>query len=186
MKTRERMLDAAGRLFTAQGVSGTGTAAILELAEAPRGSLYHHFPGGKSQIVVESLERTGAMIGEALDRILAGADDPPDAMRRFAELWGRGLEASGWRAGCPITTATLELAATDPDVRAVCRAAYRDWQDRLARFLVSHGWHGDDAQVDAESIVATMEGALALARAQQDLGPLQRAGERLAGMLARP
>ena len=44
---REDMLSAAIELFRARGFEGVGVAELLSKANAPRGSLYFHFPGGK-------------------------------------------------------------------------------------------------------------------------------------------
>ena len=56
--TRERILYASAERFRRQGYSGTGLKEIVMAADAPFGSLYHHFPGGKHQLAEEVL-RTG-------------------------------------------------------------------------------------------------------------------------------
>jgi AcrR family transcriptional regulator len=48
--TRERIVDASAELFRRQGYSATGVKQIVEAAQAPFGSLYHFFPGGKEQL----------------------------------------------------------------------------------------------------------------------------------------
>jgi TetR/AcrR family transcriptional regulator, lmrAB and yxaGH operons repressor len=54
--TRSRILTAAQRLFRKRGYHATGLNDILELARAPKGSMYHHFPGGKEAIGVCVIE----------------------------------------------------------------------------------------------------------------------------------
>jgi AcrR family transcriptional regulator len=48
--TRARLLEAAAQLFREQGYAATGLKQITAEAEAPWGSLYHFFPGGKEQL----------------------------------------------------------------------------------------------------------------------------------------
>src|SRR4051812_6112406 len=58
--TRERLIDATVSLMRTKGAAASGTKEILELAGAPRGSFYHHFPNGKDQLVLAALERAAA------------------------------------------------------------------------------------------------------------------------------
>ena len=45
---RERLLDGAGRLLAEKGYAGMELRDVAERGNAPRGSIYHHFPGGKA------------------------------------------------------------------------------------------------------------------------------------------
>jgi AcrR family transcriptional regulator len=54
--TRERIVDASSELFRRQGFTGTGVKQIVAAASAPFGSLYHHFPGGKSELLHAALD----------------------------------------------------------------------------------------------------------------------------------
>ena len=51
--TRTRILDTTADLFRRHGYTGTGMKQIVQAANAPFGSLYHHFPGGKEQLAAE-------------------------------------------------------------------------------------------------------------------------------------
>ena len=57
--TRERILDSSGELFRRQGYAGTGIKAILTASDAPYGSLYHFFPGGKEELGAAALRQGG-------------------------------------------------------------------------------------------------------------------------------
>ena len=69
--SRERLLDSAVDLLQRQGYRGTGLNELLERSGAPRGSLYHYFPGGKEQIGAEAIARAGGQV--------AGGDRAPAA-----------------------------------------------------------------------------------------------------------
>ena len=47
---RSNMVEGAVRLLASRGVEGTSFSEVLAAADAPRGSVYHHFPGGKSEL----------------------------------------------------------------------------------------------------------------------------------------
>src|SRR5882757_9641947 len=73
--TKERILDATAALFLRYGYTGTGLKAIVAAANAPFGSLYHHFPGGKQELGVEVIQRSGAMYGELVMSVFDAAPD---------------------------------------------------------------------------------------------------------------
>src|SRR5271154_6236234 len=58
---RSNMVNGAVRLLATAGVEGTSFREVLELSDAPRGSVYHHFPGGKSELLHEALNRTSEL-----------------------------------------------------------------------------------------------------------------------------
>ena len=51
---RDRMIQSAALLFRERGIEGTAFADVLQRSGAPRGSVYHHFPGGKQQLAEEA------------------------------------------------------------------------------------------------------------------------------------
>ena len=59
--TRERIVQTSAELFRRQGYNATGVKQIVTAAQAPFGSIYHHFPGGKEQLGAEAIRRSGAL-----------------------------------------------------------------------------------------------------------------------------
>ena len=72
---RERLLDATVSLIRAKGAASSGTKEILDLADAPRGSFYFHFPEGKDQLVIEALDRAATATLASLVESLADDGD---------------------------------------------------------------------------------------------------------------
>ena len=73
---RERMIEGAVRLLALHGLQATSFNEVLELTGAPRGSIYHHFPGGKDELISAAVDRAGAHALHALDdRDLASAEE---------------------------------------------------------------------------------------------------------------
>jgi len=172
--TRERIVAQAARLFREQGVTGTGVLAVLAAAGAPRGSLYHHFPGGKEQLVVEALRFEADRVTADVRALMATRPDEATAVRAFAEALAVSLERSGFRLGCPVSTAALELSSQSEAVREVCAQTYADWQGLIAAHAVAVGYDETAAQARAELVLAALEGAMLLARAARDGDVLRR------------
>ena len=75
---RDRMIEGAIRLLAQQGLDATSFADVLALTGAPRGSVYHHFPEGKAQLVCAAIDRAGAHALRALEgKQGASAEDRP-------------------------------------------------------------------------------------------------------------
>src|SRR5213082_2487619 len=83
---RERMIRSAAVLFREHGVEGTSFSDVLAHSGAPRGSIYHHFPGGKAQLVEEATRYGGEFIAAGMAAALE-EDDPLSALDDFAEYW---------------------------------------------------------------------------------------------------
>lgn len=183
--TRYRIVDAAARLFREQGVTGTGVLAVLAAAQAPRGSLYHHFPGGKDQLVVEALQHESDRVTEHIAALLLAVPDEAAGLVVFAEALAVSLERSDFRMGCPVTTAVLELSHISPGVRAVCALTYGRWQELLVQHLMAAGREAAEAGGLAELVLSALEGALLLARADHDAQVVRRVAAQLSRTLER-
>ena len=121
--TRDRILDATVRLLRRQGYTATGIKQIVAEADAPLGSMYHYFPGGKEQIGAEALVRAG----ERTRRTIAQAADAPDlpaVINNFFVYNAERLRDSDYAQGCPIATVALETASDNERIRKVCEDAF--------------------------------------------------------------
>jgi len=166
-----------------RGLHGVGLAEILAEADAPKGVLYHHFPGGKTALAVAAIEATAAAMGPALASALRRADDPLDALAQWQAAALRRLADSGFERGCPLATVALESGAGDDALRAALSRAFAALRGHIADALAAAGW--EDAQDLAALIVATYEGGLLQARVAQDLAPLAQAGRCLITLIRR-
>src|SRR5258706_16218094 len=105
---RDRMIDGAIRLLSQQGLQATSFGEVLELTGAPRGSVYHHFPGGKDQLVGAAVDRAGARALQTLDGKQGVSAEELTAV--FLALWRELLVRSDCGAGCAVLAVTV---ATD-------------------------------------------------------------------------
>ncbi|MGW5682088.1 TetR/AcrR family transcriptional regulator [Nonomuraea sp. NPDC003754] len=178
-ETRARLLDATQELIESGGYFGAGLNQVIAASGAPRGSLYFHFPGGKDQLVGESVRRAGGEIGQAMDDLAATAASAEEFVAVVLEWLGDRLEESGWRRGCPVATVALEMAATSDPLQEVCSEVYAGWESALRGMLAGRPDAGDLAV----TVLALIEGALLLARAHRSREPLRSVGRRIATLL---
>ncbi|MEZ4362473.1 MAG: TetR/AcrR family transcriptional regulator [Kofleriaceae bacterium] len=157
--TRQRILRAALRLFRQRGYHGVGINEILAIAKAPKGSLYHHFPGGKDQIATEVLE----MISERVVEMIQAEAGPTTAevMRGIgARLWQwmQSTAASGGDGACAVIAALAAEGDTAPPVALAARRAYERIAAALAQRLERQGLAPRAARERALLAIATLEG----------------------------
>ncbi len=187
MPTREnskgKILDAAADLLQRHGYHGTGLNEIIRESGAPRGSLYFHFPGGKEQLAAEALAKAGEAIATATASAIHPDDDAGNSVRRLAALAAETLQASTFERGCPIATATLDIAAASELIRQSCEASYERWLGAIKDRLCDGGWSEEEARGKAILILASLQGALILARAFSSTEPVRMVGEELAQAL---
>ncbi|WP_225727803.1 MULTISPECIES: TetR/AcrR family transcriptional regulator [unclassified Nocardia] len=169
---RERMLTTASELFRERGIAGTALMDIIDRSGAARGSIYHYFPGGKAQLAREATERAGREFGAMITGLVA-ADGPVVAMGICVDYFRQRLVDSGYEAGCPITAAALEPGEA-VEARRAAGESYAAWEAALANALWQHGVPQSRAAAVATLAISAIEGALILARAQRDSGPLDR------------
>lgn len=106
--------------------------------------------------------------------LMATRPDEATAVRAVAEALAVSLERSGFRLGCPVSTAALELSSQSEAVREVCAQTYADWQRLIAAHAVTVGYDETAAQARAELVLAALEGAMLLARVARDGDVLRR------------
>jgi AcrR family transcriptional regulator len=174
-RTKERMVRGAAQLLRQRGYTGTGFREVIELTGAPRGSIYHHFPGGKAQLAGEAVDYVGGLAREAIAGPLAVAD-PIGALRGFVELWRADFERSGGRAGCPNHDEAPELL--DSAARA-----FERWRGAFADCLRRAGVPRARADRLAALVVSAVEGAIVLSRAERDPAPLLDVARELEAVL---
>jgi TetR/AcrR family transcriptional repressor of lmrAB and yxaGH operons len=174
---RKQMIESAAVLIRERGVHATSFSDVLAHSGAPRGSIYHHFPGGKAQLVEEATRYAGEFTAAGLAAALS-EHDPVAAVSRFCEMWRRILTRSEFADGCPVVAVALE-GDSSPAARAAAAEAFAAWEDLIAGALTPHGVPSDRAVAIASLVVAAIEGGVVLARAQRSTAPLERVSAEL-------
>ncbi len=178
---RQKMIESAAVLFRERGVQGTSFADVIERSGAPRGSIYHHFPGGKSQLAQETTQWAGEFIIAGTVAALA-EDDPVRAIVVQQRQWTKILRGSDYAAGCVIVAATLD-GDGDAALRATAAAVFADWEDVLTAALRRRALPAARARSLATLIITSIEGAIIISRAERSTRPLERVSGELEALL---
>jgi AcrR family transcriptional regulator len=169
------MVTSAVDLLARRGLQATSFSEVLEHSGAPRGSVYHHFPGGKDQMIDSALDVAGGRAIELIDR-KAGA--PAEELAAwFLHIWREVLIRGKFEAGCAVLA--VAVAADSPELLEHTARVFRTWRKRLAELLEQGGLSSSDAARFAAVLVASSEGAVVMARAEQSLEPFDLVAEQL-------
>ncbi|MGW8955978.1 TetR/AcrR family transcriptional regulator [Streptomyces sp. NPDC055709] len=182
---RERMVFSAAQLIRRDGATSTGMREVAAHAAAPRGSLQHYFPGGKEQLVNEAVSWAGRYAGNRVARFLAALPKPtPGGL--FAEMvrqWTDEYEAAGFAGGCPVAAATVDCAESTVTTREAAAAAFATWTEPVARALADMDVPEERTGPLATLMISALEGAILIARAEQDVRALTSVARELGPLL---
>jgi len=171
--TRDQIIEATCELLELQGYHATGLNQIIKESSSPKGSLYYHFPGGKEELAVESVNYVGNITLRRIRDNLAMTDDPAEAVRAFIINIAVNVERSEYKAGGPITTIALETASTSERLRETCDRLYNEWQQAFADKLQTGGIGEARASRIASLIISAIEGGVILCRTSRSREPLE-------------
>jgi TetR/AcrR family transcriptional repressor of nem operon len=180
--TRDRIVEAARQLFFRQGYTATGVSQILKVAEARSGSLYHFFPS-KEDLLVAVLEKYREMLEPCvLQPAYERATDPIERLFAVLDGYRRLLAETGFALGCPIGNLALEVSNSHPAARRLIIENFDAWSVAI-HALIAEAAGRLPADIEpaalARHVLATMEGAVMLARAYQSFEPFDHAVHQL-------
>jgi len=179
--TRANMVAGAADLISRRGVNATSMREVVRHTGTPRGSISHHFPRGKLQLIEDAIAFAGSQVSGPL-RHLTENRGAQDGLRAFIALWRQTLENTKFQAGCPVLAVAVEPyvkdaeGAPDPASRRVlldlANSIFADWQEIMASGLRREGVTPARARRLAALIVASVEGTVAMCRAERSAQPL--------------
>ncbi|MGK8520825.1 TetR/AcrR family transcriptional regulator [Nocardia asteroides] len=176
-QARERMVAGAADMIRRRGLNATSVRELAKHAQAPLGSTYHYFPGGKSQLAAEAVRFVDARVARKLaDGLRAG---PVAGVWSFVDLWREVIVQSDYQAGCPVLAVSIEDPGDDDQPQRAAAAAFENWTGLLAGSLREHGASDLDAEQTATLIVAAVEGTVAMCRVERSTRPLDQTVDRL-------
>jgi AcrR family transcriptional regulator len=168
-KAKDEMIEGALKLLAVNGLQATSFSDVLKLTGAPRGSIYHHFPKGKEQLISAALKLSEARTNKAISK-LAGKDTV-GITEGFLELWRQLLLRSNYTAGCSAVAVTV---ATDSNkLLENATSIFRSWQSTLTEIYESAGLSHQVAAQFSTMLIAASEGAVVMSRAEQSIKPFE-------------
>jgi TetR/AcrR family transcriptional repressor of lmrAB and yxaGH operons len=171
--TRERLIGAMLEALGTRGFHGVGISELLSRAQAPKGVLYHHFPGGKAELAVAAIDTVVGHLTHDLEGLFSRHGDPVQALTLWMQDAQITLVGSGCQRGCPLATIALESTAEDTAIREAVARGFAAIRGTLTGALVASGIDAPLAGRLASLIVSAYEGGLIQARVAGSGGPLQ-------------
>jgi len=179
--TKDRILVATAELFRRNGYTGTGLKQIVAAANAPFGSIYHFFPGGKEQLAEEVIRTSGPMYIELFELLLfEPATDLCDGIEASFAAAAQMVEETDYADACPIATVALEVASTNERLRVATADVFTGWIEAGTAGFAKFGLDADAARQLTITLVTSLEGAFVLSRALRDTEPVLTAGRAVA------
>ncbi len=185
---RRRIVDAAYDAFVNQGYIATGMAQLREKASVSGGAMAHHFPAKRDLGLAVIRDRVAEAVQRTWIQPLNGCADAPTAIDRiFEEIIGELMHKDAV-SGCPLNNMVMEVSQHDPEMRDILGGVFGAWHDALsAKFKadMASGRLGDlNPSSLATLVIASYSGAMAMAKARQDVGPLIDCRVELARLMA--
>lgn len=162
--THERIVDVAARAIRRSGYQGTGVADIMKAAGLTHGGFYAHF-SSRDALLAEAADRAGGESVQLLQRLAAGVSGP-QALRSMIEGYLSKDHLESVETGCHIAALGSEMPRQAPEVRHAATQRLKEMIDLVTR--QSPDWGQPGAHEHALVTIATMVGALVLARAVDD------------------
>lgn len=182
-ETRTRMIESAVDSLRRRGVCGMSFTEVLQDSGAARGAIYHHFPGGKSQLIGEAAARNAQDVRMSLSRLPDGS--PRDVVQAFLAMIRPVVEQSAHGSGCAIAAVAMgTIGAADAGLREIAAGAFTAWRGELAGKLTTAGMTADQAAGLAATLITLLEGAHVLCRAAGDLEPFDQAATVMLSLVA--
>ena len=171
-------------LLRVRGYTATGLQQLARAAEAPTGSIYHHFRSGKREVAAAALRQAGAAYIQLLPMLLDQHADLATAVEAAFAAAAEDIAATGWANMCPVVTVGGEIADTEPELREVAAEVIAGWVDTGTQYLVGRGLSETDARAAMYALLTALEGGFLLARAQHAVEPLLAAGHAVSRYIA--
>jgi TetR/AcrR family transcriptional repressor of lmrAB and yxaGH operons len=168
---RSDILPLLAEVFRAHGYEGATLTLIGEATGLGKGSLYHFFPGGKQQMAAEVLAEIDGWFETKVFAPLRESKEPKLAI--LAMIDNVDVYFRSGRRICLVGVIALG-SSRDIFVDQV-KGYFVDWKQALAGTLRRSGLNANVAKLRAEEALVAIQGALILARAENDAGVFRRA-----------
>ena len=174
-EVRERMIEGTMLLLARGGPQAASFADVISATGAPRGSLYHHFPNGKRELVEAATERAGTILADLLEPLKGTS--PETMVDGFLAIWRTVLIRSKFESGCAV--AAFTIAAESGEQSALASRIFQAWILQLTGLLQEGGVSAHEARAFAVMLLASVEGAVILSRAEKSLDPFETVAQQL-------
>ncbi|KCZ49782.1 MULTISPECIES: TetR/AcrR family transcriptional regulator [unclassified Hyphomonas] len=165
--SRDEIVRKLFDLFRHRGFEGAALSDISEATGLGRSSLYHHFPGGKDEMVAAVADFAHGQIEQNILAPLAGEGPLADRVAAMLETTSAMYDCG--REPCLVASLMVSPGLA-PDSVGKVQAILNDWITALAAALEGAGLPAAEAKRRATAAIIDIQGALLVARASGDTG----------------
>ncbi len=173
MDTKSLIIDIATTLFQKKGYLGVGVNEILKACSITKGSLYHHFPNGKEELLIACLQSMSEAITTDIEVIFKRYLTTQEATQAMIEKLVADFEREGTITGYTFSSIVSEMAALSEPVLNACSDLYTKIQGLYSEKLVADGFSKETAHSIALMMTASIEGGIMLCLTQKTSEPLR-------------
>ena len=184
--TRDRLIRTTSRLLRQQGYAATGLNQVMAEADAPKGSMYFHFPGGKEELAAAAIDRFNERVSARLAAILDESSSVRDAVTQILDDYIRLLDRTEFTQGCAVATVAVESAPDRTVLAESTDRALRGWTDLVADALEAEGRPADEAHRLGTLVIALIEGTVVMGKGERSTEPLFAVRDAIRDLLATP
>jgi len=179
LEARQRILDAAHRLFYASGLNAVSMDAVAAAAGMKKANLFHYYPT-KESLELAVLDHAAQGMNERIARVARHPYDPVGAVQRIFDEAGGLMRQSHCSGGCFFGNLAQEASDGNERIRKKVAEHLQAWTTELAAFL--ERWRRDGyfregfpPQAAAQAILSLLEGALLFSKASKSPEPVESA-----------
>ncbi|WP_231589492.1 TetR/AcrR family transcriptional regulator [Bacillus sp. FJAT-27916] len=183
LETKSRIIETATVLFQQKGYKGVGLNELLRECSITKGSLYHHFPNGKEELLIACLHSLNESITSQIEDIFAQHTSALVAVTAMIDMLIAQYEETGAITGFTVSSMVSEMASLSDPVREACAQLYENLQVIYSQKLMAEGFTETAAQTTAVSLSAIIEGGMMLCLAQKSAEPLRIVANMITKML---
>ncbi|WP_416671834.1 TetR/AcrR family transcriptional regulator [Egbenema bharatensis] len=162
-------------LFRRYGYDGATLSKISQATGLGKASLYHHFPGGKDEMVQTVLDYLERWIEQNILQVLKEEGEPGARLQQMCDRLRLAYEDGNQ----PCLTSILLLGSARDVFHDRVQVIYQSWIDAIAHILMESGMEQNLAQERGEDALITIQGSLILAQGLHDPAPFQRVMQQL-------
>jgi AcrR family transcriptional regulator len=164
------MVSAGEDLLSQRGY-GVTMLDVIERAEAPRGSIYYHFPNGKLELAIEVADKVRREVDDLVTYHSRKIAQPIPFLQKLVDHHRKRLVNSGYELGCPLMGIITSGDVESPALQEAINQAFVVWIGSISRELVAKGLTEAQAGQLASLLVSGVEGCIVVARAKQNGTP---------------
>ena len=183
LNTKDKFIETASRLFEIKGYNATGLNEILAESGAPKGSLYYHFPKGKEQLALESINLAGEKIKNKIKDSLDKIENPVEAIIYNIENIATIIDNEQKTKDISISLIALETYLTSEILRKACEEIFNSLENIYAEKLISVGMNEDKSYELGCVIAAMIEGGITLSLTKKNGNSLRLIAKQIPNLI---